>query len=295
MNGPSGFREVRSSISRSSTNRLLHEQRHHLGIGARHLLRTWNRFRTRQPSAQSEKRFLTPFSARSKAMGTKRDMDSDTLFMPTQVQEARKMMLQRSMVRDRESSVQRTYRLRRAIMMRCRGLGIVLLSALVTGCAISPYAEKPTCPDPGALQTRECYYTLRMVKNTNPGWASGKIDPSTIVANNENVDWIDWGTLTRQFTPVEKYPEFIYNFPVVETKSEFTEGSLAHFVSKPNSSTLVYLTDKDVCARKKQAILKHAEGKYDPSYEKKQDPYPIPKKEIEDCPELAHVWDSPPK
>ncbi len=40
MNGTSGFQEVRSSTSRSSTYRLLHEQRHHLGTGARRLLRT---------------------------------------------------------------------------------------------------------------------------------------------------------------------------------------------------------------------------------------------------------------
>lgn len=179
-------------------------------------------------------------------------------------------------------------------MMRCRGLAIVLFSALVTGCSISPYATKPDCPDPGAFQARECYYTLRMVKNTNPGWASGKIDPSTIVANNENTDWIDWGTLSRRFTPVENYPTFIYNFPIEEAKGEFREGSLAHFVSKPNSSTLVYLTDKDVCTRKKQAILDHAKGTYDPSHKEKYDRYPIPEKEITDCPELAHVWDSIP-
>ena len=39
MNGASGFREVRSSPSRSSTNRLLHEQQHGFGTGAWHLLR----------------------------------------------------------------------------------------------------------------------------------------------------------------------------------------------------------------------------------------------------------------
>jgi hypothetical protein len=42
MNGPSGFQEVRSSTSRSSPNRLLHEQQPQFGTGAWHLLRTHN-------------------------------------------------------------------------------------------------------------------------------------------------------------------------------------------------------------------------------------------------------------
>ena len=40
MNGTSGLREVRSSISRLPSYRLLHEQRHQLGTGAWHLLHT---------------------------------------------------------------------------------------------------------------------------------------------------------------------------------------------------------------------------------------------------------------
>jgi hypothetical protein len=40
MNGTSGFQEMRSSSSRSSTNRFLHEQRHRFGTGIWHLLRT---------------------------------------------------------------------------------------------------------------------------------------------------------------------------------------------------------------------------------------------------------------
>lgn len=39
MNGTSGFQEVRSSTSRSSTNRLLDEQRHQFGNGSWHFLR----------------------------------------------------------------------------------------------------------------------------------------------------------------------------------------------------------------------------------------------------------------
>ena len=37
MNGTSGFQEVRSSTSRSSANRLLHEQRHQFETGFWHL------------------------------------------------------------------------------------------------------------------------------------------------------------------------------------------------------------------------------------------------------------------
>jgi hypothetical protein len=40
MNDTSGFQEVRSSISRSPSYRLLHEQRHRFGTGA------WHRFGT---------------------------------------------------------------------------------------------------------------------------------------------------------------------------------------------------------------------------------------------------------
>jgi len=40
MNGTSGFREVRSSTSRSPTNRLLREQRHLFGTGSWPLLAT---------------------------------------------------------------------------------------------------------------------------------------------------------------------------------------------------------------------------------------------------------------
>jgi len=42
MNGTSGFQEVRSSTSRSSTNRLLYEQRPQFGTDVWHLLRTHN-------------------------------------------------------------------------------------------------------------------------------------------------------------------------------------------------------------------------------------------------------------
>ena len=43
MNGTSGFQEVRSSSSRSSTNRLLREQPHRFGTDPRHCLRTHDR------------------------------------------------------------------------------------------------------------------------------------------------------------------------------------------------------------------------------------------------------------
>ncbi len=61
MNGASGFREVRSSAPRSSTNRLLDEQRPQFGkvSGAVSVLTI--SLLSPQPSAQSEKRFLTPF------------------------------------------------------------------------------------------------------------------------------------------------------------------------------------------------------------------------------------------
>jgi hypothetical protein len=43
MNGTSGFQEMRSSISRSSTNRFLDEQQHQFGTGFWQLLRTHDR------------------------------------------------------------------------------------------------------------------------------------------------------------------------------------------------------------------------------------------------------------
>ena len=42
MNGPSGFGEVRSSTSRSSTNRFLDQHRYQFGTGAWHFLRTYD-------------------------------------------------------------------------------------------------------------------------------------------------------------------------------------------------------------------------------------------------------------
>jgi hypothetical protein len=64
MNGPSGFQEVRSSTSRSSTNRLLRKQQPQFGTGAWHRFRTHDRIACSTDINQSEKRFLTPFSCR---------------------------------------------------------------------------------------------------------------------------------------------------------------------------------------------------------------------------------------
>ncbi len=64
MNGTSGFREVRSSTSRSPTNRLLHEQRHQFGTGSWHLLRTHD------------------LIALSTDISTKRETVPDTVFIP---------------------------------------------------------------------------------------------------------------------------------------------------------------------------------------------------------------------
>ena len=63
MNGTSGFREVRSSSFRSSTNRLLREQQPQFGTGAWHLFRTTISPLSLLVSASSEKRFLTLFQA----------------------------------------------------------------------------------------------------------------------------------------------------------------------------------------------------------------------------------------
>ena len=64
MNGASGFREVWSSTSRSSTNRLLREQRHRFETGAWHLLRTHDLF------------------GLSTGICTKREQVPDIMFMP---------------------------------------------------------------------------------------------------------------------------------------------------------------------------------------------------------------------
>ena len=62
MNGTSGFQEVRSSTSRSPTNRLLHEQRHRFGTGAWHLLRTHDLIALSTDISTKREKFLTPFS-----------------------------------------------------------------------------------------------------------------------------------------------------------------------------------------------------------------------------------------
>jgi hypothetical protein len=61
MNGTSGFGEVRTSTSRSSTNRLLREQRPQFGTGAWHRFRTHDRIALSSNIAQKRGRFLTPF------------------------------------------------------------------------------------------------------------------------------------------------------------------------------------------------------------------------------------------
>ena len=63
MNGTSGFQEMRSSTSRSSTNRFLHEQRDRFGTGACHLLCTHD------------------FIARSTDIILSRENASDIIFM----------------------------------------------------------------------------------------------------------------------------------------------------------------------------------------------------------------------
>jgi hypothetical protein len=61
MNGTSGFREVRSSTSRSQADCLLHEQEHQCGTASRHPFPTYN------------------FIALSAGSSTKREMGSDTI------------------------------------------------------------------------------------------------------------------------------------------------------------------------------------------------------------------------
>jgi hypothetical protein len=55
MNGTSGFQEVRSSTPRSSTNRMLREQRHQFGTGSQYLLAT-----KELPRRAPHVRMLTP-------------------------------------------------------------------------------------------------------------------------------------------------------------------------------------------------------------------------------------------
>ena len=61
MNGTSGFREVRSTTSRSSTNRLLHEQQCQFGTGSCRLLRTHNLISLSKMISTKRENILTPF------------------------------------------------------------------------------------------------------------------------------------------------------------------------------------------------------------------------------------------
>jgi hypothetical protein len=62
MNGTSGFHEVRASTPRSSTNRLLHEQRPQLGTGSWHLLRTHDFIAPSTDINTKREKLLTLFS-----------------------------------------------------------------------------------------------------------------------------------------------------------------------------------------------------------------------------------------
>ena len=61
MNGASGFREWRSSTSRSSKNRLLREQRHHFETGSWDFSRTHDLRALFTDISRKREKFLTPF------------------------------------------------------------------------------------------------------------------------------------------------------------------------------------------------------------------------------------------
>ena len=76
MNGTSGFQEGRSSTSRSSTNRLLHEQQHQFDTGFWHLFPTHDLAVSPQASVRSEKKFLTSFSVDTKPENAATEIDN---------------------------------------------------------------------------------------------------------------------------------------------------------------------------------------------------------------------------
>ena len=179
--------------------------------------------------------------------------------------------------------------------MKWKWLSVVLVPALFAGCSLvmnlSPYADRPGCPPPGAKQdsdksqTAECFYTLQITEfEKGADHASGKIPISEIERMKKENDGIDFGDLARRTLPAENYPRHEYTFQVEGKTDGIEEKLVAHFVSIPGSSKLEFLDMPAYCEKQMQLIRKHRK---DGDYKF----YDIPEHLIKECPILKDVWD----
>jgi hypothetical protein len=171
--------------------------------------------------------------------------------------------------------------------MKWRWLAVVLFSTLLPGCSLlmghSSYAERQTCPPPGAMPdsdyklTEECFYVLEITDiDEKADRASGKVPLSQVRRLAKQGDGNELSNLVN-------YPRFEYGFQVKGGTAGLAKGQVAHFVRKPDNNELIFLTPDQMCAKNEVMILQHANEYH---YGKPPD---IPAEYIQECPNLAHV------
>jgi len=190
--------------------------------------------------------------------------------------------------------------------MKWRWLTLVLSLTLLPGCSlilgINPYAARPICPPAGAMLdsdkelteqemnerhilTKECF-NVREIKviDEKAGRACGKVPLSQVQKLVKESDGFDVGDLNRYMTTIENVPRFEDCFQVKGGTAGLTKGKVAHFVREPGSNALTYYTPEQMCAKNEDMIREHA-VKFD------YWGYDIPAEYIQECPNLAHVWE----
>ncbi len=180
-----------------------------------------------------------------------------------------------------------------------RWLSLISFPILLTACTavsgISPYAEMPTCPPPGAKFPADhyCYYTLEITDIDEQGErAAGKVPMSQIEWNKNQNEGFIFKDMVKQATPLEKFPPFEYSFPVKGGTKDLMRGQVAQFKSKANSGTLQLLSNDDVCREKFDSMQMHANGKYPGGPTEKYSDYtsdPEFQAELKKCPQLKDL------
>jgi hypothetical protein len=141
----------------------------------------------------------------------------------------------------------------------------ILLTACTAVSGITPYADTPTCPPPGAKfpGDHECYYTLEITEiDEQAGRAAGKIPRSQVEWNKNQNEGFMFKDMVRQATPIDHFPFFEYSFPVKGSTKDLAKGQVAQFKSKANSGTLELLSSDAVCKEKFDSMQLHVNGKY---------------------------------
>lgn len=183
----------------------------------------------------------------------------------------------------------------RLILLRWRLLSVsftIWLTACSAVSGISPYADTPTCPPPGAIfrADHDCYYTLEITDiDEQAGRAAGKIPKSQIEWNKNQNEGFAFKDMVRHATPVDKFPFFEYSFPVKGGTKDLMKGQVAQFKSKASSGTLELLSD--VCNEKLISLQKHVNGEYPGGGEQYGDYTGDPdfQAELKKCPDLKSL------